>query len=617
MKILMIGNGFDLEHDLPTKYTDFLNFVKDFENAYLDSHSIPQSLYKIENEYVKSLFDTKDTRIASTLKAYTENNLWLTYFKKVHKEHLKNKENWIDFESEISSIIQLIDELIKYYYNISIGGLENKSMYNYYIKALSDFLPIYNLDKNIIKSNISTLINDLNRLICALEIYISDFINNKKIEFYNPDIDKIFPDAVISFNYSDTYKRLYAYNRQNIKYDFLHGKAKKFELAHLYTETYEDEFIKKNVEKNNMVLGIDEYLEDDRKSKEVDFISFKKFYQRIYKQTGNQYKKWLEDIDKNSKQENTLYIFGHSLDVTDGDVLSEFINHPQIRTVIFYKNKSQLGQQIENLVKVLGSDNVIEKVYGKNHSIEFRNQKDRIKIMESEFEIFSDTFLLENLHKSRACDSIALLSKIDSKIKNEEISYFYSQENVITLFYIIQKMGLEKIYTNKLLNIAYKLMKNESLKEPIQFSPDKWSYQDYDNSFGYDTKTKLFIDKINQYNKNNFILDVLNNYEDKLMEYQIFIRDNIEITEDKYIEILNDLFKMFNDSSSDINKLWDVLVKISMGPAKLISIDILLNLIKKSSDAYKIVMYNYLLSKIEKEEYFSIQLEMYENSIEM
>ncbi len=27
MNILLIGNGFDLAHDLPTKYTDFLDFV--------------------------------------------------------------------------------------------------------------------------------------------------------------------------------------------------------------------------------------------------------------------------------------------------------------------------------------------------------------------------------------------------------------------------------------------------------------------------------------------------------------------------------------------------------------------------------------------------------------
>lgn len=32
-----------------------------------------------------------------------------------------------------------------------------------------------------------------------------------------------------------------------------------------------------------MVLGIDEYLSEDRRSDEVEFIAFKKYYQRIYK----------------------------------------------------------------------------------------------------------------------------------------------------------------------------------------------------------------------------------------------------------------------------------------------------------------------------------------------
>ena len=28
MNIIVIGNGFDIAHNLPTKYTDFLEFVK-------------------------------------------------------------------------------------------------------------------------------------------------------------------------------------------------------------------------------------------------------------------------------------------------------------------------------------------------------------------------------------------------------------------------------------------------------------------------------------------------------------------------------------------------------------------------------------------------------------
>lgn len=32
MNILVIGNGFDLAHDLPTRYQDFLGFVERFLN---------------------------------------------------------------------------------------------------------------------------------------------------------------------------------------------------------------------------------------------------------------------------------------------------------------------------------------------------------------------------------------------------------------------------------------------------------------------------------------------------------------------------------------------------------------------------------------------------------
>lgn len=614
MNILMIGNGFDIEHDLPTKYIDFLKYVKDFNEAYLLAKSIPKGVENVKDEYFKNLL-ADDSRISKLLKTYTDNNLWIEYFETIHQEHLKNKENWIDFESEISSIIQALDGLIKYYDNIHINGNENKSLYYYYIEKLSLIIDKYNLNEDVIKSNIPLLANDLSRLICALEIYIADFVDNKKIVYFNPDIDKIFPDAVISFNYSDTYRRVYAYNRENIKYDFLHGRADKRNFSHAFTN--KEEYVKKCLEKNNMVLGIDEYLEDNRKSKEVDFISFKKYYQRIYKQTGNKYKVWLEEISNNPKDENILYIFGHSLDVTDGDVLRDLIKHPQIKTVIYYKSKLQLGQQIANLVKVLDSDTVIEKVYGQNQTIEFREQSERKVINGSEFEIFSDTVMLENIYKINAIDSSFLLAKIRNKIDNKEYTYFHSQESVITLFDVVQKVGLDKLYASKLLNIAYELIDNKGQGKPVQFSDDNWCYMDFRNVFECDSKTKKFIEKINNYNKKNFIMDecFLETYEDGLVEFQRLVKDKTEINKDKYVEILEHILYMFNDRSADMKKLWRILIEVSVGPAKKISKSILKDLIKASTDSYKIFNYNYLLSQIEIDEYYMMQAEAYENAV--
>ncbi len=60
MKILMIGNGFDLEHYLPTKYTQFLEFVKKYRYAYLSANSVPKRLYDINDTYLKKIFENPE-----------------------------------------------------------------------------------------------------------------------------------------------------------------------------------------------------------------------------------------------------------------------------------------------------------------------------------------------------------------------------------------------------------------------------------------------------------------------------------------------------------------------------------------------------------------------------
>lgn len=98
----MIGNGFDIEHGLATRYVDFLSFVGEFQKIYkeLEKHSI--KVKDIDSVYFKSLFSDNESLIVDALVKLTFENLWIKYFQIVHKMHLKNKENWIDFESEIS-----------------------------------------------------------------------------------------------------------------------------------------------------------------------------------------------------------------------------------------------------------------------------------------------------------------------------------------------------------------------------------------------------------------------------------------------------------------------------------------------------------------------------------
>ena len=62
------------------------------------------------------------------------------------------------------------------------------------------------------------------------------------------------------------------------------------------------------------------------------------------------------------------------MDVTDGDILRELILNDNVHTTIFYLNKNVMGQQIANLVKVIGQDELIRRTGGSKKTIEFKEQ---------------------------------------------------------------------------------------------------------------------------------------------------------------------------------------------------------------------------------------------------
>lgn len=433
MNILLIGNGFDLAHHLPTKYPDFLEFVKVIKQILKICNG--QDMGDIDwgniNVQVKELIKPNMGNVRNNLFSQSEmwndligNNVWIEYFLQCDSFL---KENWIDFESEISRIIKIIDNDIH-----SNGGLDTvvrniseDFFANYFLDNLDERIqmrdeaafikyaglpvgeqpkyveqyrqdnPVESLKEEITYGNlIEILEEDLNKLIRALEIYMCEYVEKIDIIEKSPDIDKEEIDFILSFNYTHIFSKLYSVSSQSKKeitdpFDYLHGEAK----------------INNTIETNNMVLGIDEYLPKKRKNEETEFIAFKKFYQRIYKQAGNEYKRWVEIIknhmqeidDKIKKQypvqipynkipnkcRNQLFVFGHSLDITDKDVLREMILNDNVYTTIYYPDKKELGRKIANLVKVIGQDELIRRTRGNTKTIQFVLQKPMEKIKDS------------------------------------------------------------------------------------------------------------------------------------------------------------------------------------------------------------------------------------------
>ena len=66
---------------------------------------------------------------------------------------------------------------------------------------------------------------------------------------------------------------------------------------------------------------------------------------------------------------------GHSLDVTDGDILSDLILNENVFTTIYYHNKNAMKKQIVNLIKVIGEDELIKRTSETTKTIEFKQQQ--------------------------------------------------------------------------------------------------------------------------------------------------------------------------------------------------------------------------------------------------
>ena len=388
-KILLIGNGFDLAHGLPTSYSYFLDFCDKVEKIFTFQHRLTEMVYKrkflddwnidksIKNKllewYKKS--PTNHDELLIELNDNIRDNIWINYFLEKRKQL---GQNWIDFESEISTVIQVFEcvrehverrklmvntgieyktaELARDFVDFAIkSDKENlQSMYSILTEGLIDSNFITYLDAFIEKMNIN-----LDKLIRALEIYISEFINKIEVSQKNDDIKDINPECVLSFNYSNTYERIYGQSNK-IEYDYIHGKAD----------------ITNNVNTCNLVLGIDEYLEECDRDNKLEFLPFKKFYQRIFKSTDSSYMEWVDEIRQNSEYPYELYIFGHSLDKTDKDVLELLICNDNVQTKIYYHRKSnddkkELGKLIRNLVRVIGAKELIRRTGGSHKTIEF------------------------------------------------------------------------------------------------------------------------------------------------------------------------------------------------------------------------------------------------------
>lgn len=398
-KILIIGNGFDLAHGLPTTYRDFLDFCRlysDFTKHMKQSSKISEfgfdklaehkqntgELYGVNRHLVNALkiiltdtvhkMNTAFSEVEDEFRQLIRNNCWLAYFE-FKRGQLGG--NWIDFETEISKVLKSFQSAAQNLPATKDSYKEFKTKYpdphflfRYYFPEGANEADLYAAFPEWLRGNkIPRFLNEeltahLDRLIRALEIYLSVIVANirpRKVRMQLPEITQNSFDYVLSFNYTDTFRRFYPH--ANIRFCFIHGKA---EAGH-------------NRQTCDLVLGIHEHPQEEGQQEFTDAVlPFKKFYQRIYKGTDDYYLDWLDYIHAMKDRQFELHIFGHSLDITDKEVLSAFLLNDNVHTKIYYYRKSEndkteMGRQIRNLIQIIGTEELIRKTGGSGRTIEF------------------------------------------------------------------------------------------------------------------------------------------------------------------------------------------------------------------------------------------------------
>ena len=184
------------------------------------------------------------------------------------------------------------------------------------------------------KKIIDTLANAVLELAEGLKLYLKYFVENVVniiAEEGSAELCKAFTytDYVVTLNYTNTFEKLYS----SVQTFHFHGDVS-----------------------NKIVLGINPDESDKLKTVDTTFIQFKKYHQRTLFETDTAYIRWLrEKRDERSVEDNHLLVMGHSLDVTDKDIITELFDLANDVTILYHSKEVQ-SDYIANLVRIFGMD---------------------------------------------------------------------------------------------------------------------------------------------------------------------------------------------------------------------------------------------------------------------
>ena len=374
--ILILGNGFDIAMGRKTKYTDFIAFERQL----------------FSNPDEKLLEFLKDKNIS--IEKYKDN----LYLKFINKNKDTLGENWSNIEIMIS---QLADAIMYFKENSSLlysnkSNIPLKSIiaqhkidwrmsanYSSKLYIADTFLTLFDekgwsfLEREVALDELNTeFIRQLDLLIELLEIYLSyrDFLDfevrNIKSKLTALDAIRYLSHAyILNFNYTNTSE--YLFGTFDMLTHFIHGRI---DLERTFGSI------------NTMVFGI----EDKENDVNSDLIPYQKYYQRVVKETGNQFEEFFKSNYKYSNEgvskliSKNIIIFGHSVDPLDKEIFQKCFELAEkgeylYRFIFTYSDESAKRSIIKNLAIILGKEKLVELTGKRNLVFIKSDDKDGMK----------------------------------------------------------------------------------------------------------------------------------------------------------------------------------------------------------------------------------------------
>jgi conserved hypothetical protein len=369
--ILILGNGFDIAMGRKTKYTDFVEFE--------------QRLFTEPDSDLRAFLNSKKIYIDQ----YDEN----VYLKFINENKDRLGENWSNLEIMISKLVDAMMYLKKHsnelFTYIGLDSYDFDDVVVDYSNYVAKYFIIQTINEKIKQTEFNNnekellieklqniFIEELDLLIELLEIYLSylDYIDFdvQKIEAKPTALDAISDlsnSSVLNFNYTNTSGYLFGTSEE--KTHFIHGRI---------------DLDRQTNRINTMVFGI----EDKENDVNSDLIPYQKYYQRVVKETGNQFEEFFKSNYKYSNEgvskslSKNIIIFGHSVDPLDKEIFQKCFELAEkgeylYRFIFTYYDEPAKRSIIKNLAIILGKEKLVELTGKRNVVFIKSDDKDGMK----------------------------------------------------------------------------------------------------------------------------------------------------------------------------------------------------------------------------------------------